>query len=59
LKPKEKRTVTITFDLPEGEYDFLAGYGGGVHAGKGIASNLVAFDVSPKGKVTIVKVKGR
>jgi hypothetical protein len=59
LQPQERRVVTITFELPEGEYDFLAGYGGGVHAGKGIASNLVAFDVSAKGKAKHVKVKGR
>src|SRR5262249_38259252 len=31
LKPGEGRRVRITFDLPPGEYDFLAGYGGGVH----------------------------
>jgi hypothetical protein len=59
LKPSEKRVVTMTFDLPEGEYDFLAGYGGGVHAGEGIASNLIAFDVSEKGKAKVVKVKDR
>jgi hypothetical protein len=59
LKPQEKRVITISFDLPEGEYDFLAGYGGGVHAGRGIASNLVAFDVTKDGKVKAVRVKGR
>jgi hypothetical protein len=59
LKPNDTRSVSITFDLPEGEYDFVAGYGGGVHQGKGIASNLVAFDVSATGKAKFVKVKGR
>lgn len=49
LKPGEERRVKITFDLPTGEYDFLAGYGGGVHEDKGLASNLVAFDVGDKG----------
>jgi hypothetical protein len=59
LQPQEKRFVTISFDLPEGEYDFLAGYGGGVHGGKGLASSLVAFDVTASGKAKTVRVKGR
>jgi hypothetical protein len=60
LKPKQKRLITIKFnDLADGEYDFLAGYGGGVHEGKGVASNLIAFDVGEKGKAKIVNVKGR
>jgi hypothetical protein len=59
LNPQDKRVVTITLDLPKGEYDFLAGYGGGVHEGKGIASNLVAFDVSANGAAKLVTVKGR
>jgi hypothetical protein len=59
LQPQEKRVVTISFDLPEGQYDFLAGYGGGVHGGKGLASNLVAFDVTAGGKAKTVHVKGR
>lgn len=49
LKPGEERRVRITFDLPAGEYDFLAGYGGGVHECEGLASDLVAFDVDDKG----------
>jgi len=36
LSPGAERRIQITFDLPAGEYDFLAGYGGGVHAGMGI-----------------------
>jgi hypothetical protein len=59
LKPGEERRVRITFEMPEGEYDFLAGYGGGVHEGKGLASNLIAFDVGKGGKATFVKVPGR
>jgi hypothetical protein len=49
LRPGAERHVRITFDLPAGQYDFLAGYGGGVHAHKGLNSNLVAFDVDDKG----------
>jgi hypothetical protein len=58
LKPGEARRVRITFDLPPGEYDFLAGYGGGVHQETCLASNLVAFDVSENGgKLVMVKRK--
>jgi hypothetical protein len=58
LKPGEDRRVRITFDLPVGEYDFLAGYGGGVHEDQGLASNLVAFDVDANGgKSVMVKRK--
>jgi hypothetical protein len=49
LKPGEERRIRIAFDLPAGEYDFLAGYGGGVHQELGLASNLVAFDVDDRG----------
>lgn len=59
LSPGAERRIEITFDLPAGEYDFLAGYGGGVHAGMGIASNLVAFDVSKNREATPAKIKGR
>ena len=58
LKPGEERRVRISFDLPAGEYDFLAGYGGGVHEDMGLASNLVAFDVGAKGgQLVMVKRK--
>jgi hypothetical protein len=49
LKSGEERRVRITFDLPPGEYDFLAGYGGGVHESKCLASNRVSFDVTDAG----------
>jgi hypothetical protein len=58
LKPGESQRVRITFDLPPGEYDFLAGYGGGVHQEKCLASNLVAFDVTENGgKLVMAKRK--
>lgn len=59
LQPKEVFELRLTFKLPAGEYDFLAGYGGGVHAGQCIASNLVAFDVKVDGTATLPKVAGR
>lgn len=59
LGPSDTRRIRLAFDLPEGEYDFLVGYGGGTHAGRGLASNLVAFDVRQGGKAATVRVKGR
>ena len=40
-----QRVLTIYFDLPDGEYDFLGGYAGDVHETKCLASNLSAFDI--------------
>lgn len=59
LHPKEGFEIEIAFKLPAGEYDFLAGYGGGVHAGQCIASNLIAFDMKADGTASLVKVDGR
>ena len=56
LAPGEKREIDVQFDLPDGQYDFLCGYGGQVHATRCTASNLAAFDVKD-GKVKIVKTK--
>jgi hypothetical protein len=51
--------IELTFAVPEGEYEFLAGYGGGVQNAACVASNLVAFDVGKEGKGTVVKVAAR
>jgi hypothetical protein len=59
LEPGQSRVIAITFRLPVGEYDFLCGYGGGVHEDKSIASNKVAFDVNEQGRATMVSVAGR
>jgi hypothetical protein len=48
LRPGEVRTTSLLLDLPKGAYQFIAGYGGGVHAGPCVASNAVAFDVFSK-----------
>jgi hypothetical protein len=45
LRSGEVRTTSMIFDIPIGEYQFEAGYGGGVHAGPCVASNAVGFDV--------------
>lgn len=58
LAPKEKKQIDIQFDLPDGQYDFLCGYGGGVHESRCLSSNLVAFDVED-GKAKVVEIKNR
>jgi hypothetical protein len=49
LAPEEEIRVRITFDMPPGEYEFLAGYGGDVHEEECLASNRVAFNVTDEG----------
>jgi hypothetical protein len=45
LNGGERLEIPLCFRLSQGEYEFMAGYGGGVHAGRALASNLAAFDV--------------
>jgi len=59
LRPTEAFEVRISFKLPAGEYEFLAGYGGNFSTGQCIASNLLAFDVKADGSASLVKVAGR
>ncbi len=58
LGPRESRRVRVDLVLPDGEYDFLCGYGGFTPGGRYLASNLSAFDVKD-GTTRIVKIKGR
>ena len=44
LPPHGSKATRIRFTLPEGSYQFLAGYGGGVHEGYVDTSNPVSFD---------------
>jgi hypothetical protein len=44
--------VRIVFHIPPGKYQFLFGYGGGVHEEKSMASNPVSFDVNARGVAT-------
>jgi hypothetical protein len=39
----------VSLDLPPGEYEVVFGYGGGVHQGRGVMSNRIAFDLHPDG----------
>jgi len=55
LGPWESVIVPLRFELPQGEYEFLAGYGGGVHATPTLASNRIGFDIDRNGKPHLVK----
>jgi hypothetical protein len=54
LKPGQQRSISISLTLPRGEYDFLCGYGGGVHEDKSLATNIVSFDVGENNNATLV-----
>lgn len=54
LAPGEAKSIDIHLDLPDGQYEFLSGYGGGTHEGKCLASKPCAFDVEG-GRATHVK----
>jgi len=58
LDAGESKQIYIQLDLPNGEFDFLCGYGGGVHEGQCLASNLSAFDVEDD-KAKIIEIKSR
>ena len=53
----EKRQFTISLNVPDGNYDFLFGYSGGVHEGKSIASNTISFSVDEKDNVNLIETK--
>ena len=55
LNSQESRQINIYFKLSKGEYDFLCGYGGGVHEEKGIASNRISFNVDESGKAVLAE----
>ena len=54
LGPGQSIEVPLRFELSEGEYEFLAGYGGGVHAARTLASNRIAFNVNEQRKPELV-----
>jgi hypothetical protein len=55
LQPGQSTKTRIAFTLPSGQYQFIVGYGGGVHEGKSVASNAIAFDVNEGGRATPAK----
>ncbi len=50
LKPGESVKTAVSVFLPSGEYQFLAGYGCGVHSQPCLPSNAVSFDVDQQGR---------
>lgn len=55
LFPQQSVSTKITFHVPPGQYQFLFGYGGGVHEEKSLASNAIPFDVDNNGVATLVE----
>ena len=55
LDPSQTLKARITFKVPAGQYQFICGYGGGVHEKESIASNAISFDVDAKGIATLVR----
>lgn len=50
LPPRFIAYVDFTFQLPEGEYEFLAGYRGGLHANRPLLTRPLAFYIDENGK---------
>lgn len=59
LEPGASYRIRVVFDLPKGEYDFMSGYGGGVHVSRLVVSNMVALDIDSAGRVQLPKIPGR
>ena len=53
LTSDQSVSCRVRLDVPNGEYQFMAGYGGGVHAWKSIVSNAVSFNVDAAGVATV------
>jgi len=54
LDPGRSIEVPLQFELSEGEYEFLAGYGGGAHEARTLVSNRIAFNINGEGKPELV-----
>jgi len=48
------RSYVVALDISPGQYQFVFGYGGGVHEEALLLSNAISFDVSPDGLASIV-----
>jgi len=55
LAPGEAVQVRITFQVPPGQYQFVVGYGGGVHEERSLASNAISFDLNDRGIAVLAK----
>ncbi len=59
LNSGEKYQFTVSFAFPPGNYDFLFGYGGGVHEGKSLDSNMISFSVDKNGNGHVIETKAQ
>jgi hypothetical protein len=57
LAPGQSVKVPVTFKASPGQYQFIVGYGGGVHEEKSLASNAISFDLNDAGIATLAKPK--
>ena len=55
LGPGQSVKTRITLAVSPGQYQFMLGYGGGVHEEKSLASNAVSFAVSDVGTAILAK----
>ena len=55
LAPGQSKKFRVTFKVPPGQYQFMVGYGGGVHEEKSLASNTISFDLNDRGIATPAK----
>lgn len=55
VEPGESFEMPLSFDLFPGEYQFMAGYGGGVHQARLLVSNRIDFDVDARGAAHLTK----
>jgi len=55
LSPGQSMRARIVFDVPPGEYQFMFGYGGGVHEEMSLASNAISFDLTAERVAKLAK----
>jgi len=53
LEPGLSRESRVTLEVSAGQYQFMVGYGGGVHEEKSLASNAISFDLNERGVATL------
>ncbi len=53
IAPGQSVDFRIALKVPPGQYQFMVGYGGGVHETKSLASNAVSFDLDTHGFATL------
>lgn len=55
LGPGQSMKARITLAISPGQYQFMFGYGGGVHEEMSLASTAICFDVSDQGTATLIQ----